>query len=268
MHKEVSNNQKMWTKVQQVPNTKASVLPFNFHIGGYVLVRPAFSHDQTLYTGWIEPMRIIEAKSDLVFVVDDLQKSRPFNLRAHHLIHYPTQHLEQPVRKELLEQAEYLDSSMQFVDTLHDLRMRNGEYKIFVSWLGWNNPDDPTCEPFANLKEDVPQFVKDFLHSTGKISVKKKILNLYYKGYNFNVKYIMGHCDPKFCISICTWYRPRNGFILFSIIGTFWTVYLIKCLLHCNTQVIRYLHTEPSRAIYPGSTSCTVNVVFYLLMSQ
>lgn len=81
-------------------------------------------------------MRIIEAKLELVFVVEGLHKSKSFTVHVQRFIHYPIPHPDQPVQNKFLEHSGYLNSSLQQIDTLYHVRKRNGEYEICDSWLG------------------------------------------------------------------------------------------------------------------------------------
>lgn len=48
---------------------------YNFHVVNHVMVRPEIIKKDKLSTGWIWSMCIMEAKSDLIFEVDDWFKS-------------------------------------------------------------------------------------------------------------------------------------------------------------------------------------------------
>lgn len=136
MHKEViANNQGLRTTIQKIHNTKTNFVPFSIHIGDYVMMHPSNSQHRKLNTGWIGPMRIVGVKLDFLFVVEKLLKLKPFTVHAQHLMPYPIQHTEQPIQRQLLEHAKYLYSSLQLVDTLPDMGMKDGDYEIFVSWF-------------------------------------------------------------------------------------------------------------------------------------
>lgn len=71
MHKGIStNNQKGRTKLPRIHKAKTKVLPFNFHIGENLVSCKSNAHHQKLNTGWIGTMPIVEAKLDLMFVVE------------------------------------------------------------------------------------------------------------------------------------------------------------------------------------------------------
>lgn len=78
LHKEVAeSNERSRTNAQRFHNAKSKVVPENVHIGDYVTIYPARIRRHKLNVGWIGPMRIIEAKSDLVIVVEDGRKRQP-----------------------------------------------------------------------------------------------------------------------------------------------------------------------------------------------
>lgn len=58
-----------------------------------------------------------------------------------------------------------------------DIREKNGEYELLVTWLGWEE-DDVTWEPLKTLLKDVPEKVGDFLNTAGRRNIKRQVLRL------------------------------------------------------------------------------------------
>lgn len=70
--------------------------------------------------------------------------------------------------------------SLQIIGGLHEVRQREGEYGILMSWEGWTDLADRAREPLTHLREDIPGIVKDFLHTPKRRNLKSRILDLFY----------------------------------------------------------------------------------------
>lgn len=98
------------------------------------MIHPTWARKHKLNVGCIGPIHIIEAISDLEFVVEDLRKTRTEVIYAQRLLSYPAQQRIDEISKELLEYAEHMDASTQIGKNLNSVRMREGEYEINVLW--------------------------------------------------------------------------------------------------------------------------------------
>lgn len=92
-------------------------------------------------------------------------------------VHYPVQHTGREVSKELRERDEYLPHIEEFLETLMDVSMIEGKYKMLVEWEGWLDPEGGTWQPLGHLKEDSPGMVKNFLHTSIRCNLDKKFLD-------------------------------------------------------------------------------------------
>lgn len=72
------------------------------------MVLPTNSQHKKLNTGWISPMPIPEAKSGLLFYMEDLLKSRKDTVHAQCMILLAAQHPMEPYIKELMKYTEWL----------------------------------------------------------------------------------------------------------------------------------------------------------------
>lgn len=107
MHKEVADNSQMMRTIsQQSYKANASVFSFNCHIGDYVVMHSTNARHRKLNTGWIGQMRIADANSDLVLVVDDLHKARSFKVHAQQLTPYEAHYSGTSIQVKLLENVE------------------------------------------------------------------------------------------------------------------------------------------------------------------
>lgn len=152
VEKKMSKDNKLVRKKRRACTRTKKVVSINFHMKYYVMIHPTRLWRRKLYVGWIGLMRIIDEKSDLVFLVEDLRKTRREAVHAQYILPHLAQRSLQRIFKELLEYTKYFDYSLQLIKNLHEFRMKNGEYKISVSWAGWNDVDDRTWKTFALLK--------------------------------------------------------------------------------------------------------------------
>lgn len=106
---------------------KKVVVPAKFVIRVYVMIHSVRPEDDTLNAGWIEPMRVIETLSDLVFVVENPKAMQRATVYAQHIVRYPALRSAEEVSGELLDYVEYLNNSMQLIKALHNKRMIDGE---------------------------------------------------------------------------------------------------------------------------------------------
>lgn len=112
IHKEVAANcQNERTKAQRLHNARTGVMPVMWKIGEYVLVRrnklPKHKHSSE----WIAPMRIVNSKSALVFAVENFLRTEKQTVHAQRLLRYQAQQSHDELSTELMEQAEYLNTS-------------------------------------------------------------------------------------------------------------------------------------------------------------
>lgn len=68
-------------------------------------------------------MPIIEVKSDLIFSVDDSSQTLKETVCAQRIIPYQAVRYCNEISKEWLQYAEHLNSSLQVVNTLYDVRL-------------------------------------------------------------------------------------------------------------------------------------------------
>lgn len=122
--------------------------------------------------------RIVEAKSDRVFVIGNVQQTKPDTVHARRSSNHRAPLGEDEISKMFRDQAEFLITTQQLVDPPMVVNVNNGKYEILVQWKGWPDPGDMTWEPFITLPVDVPRMVKDFLHTPGRPNLKSEILEL------------------------------------------------------------------------------------------
>lgn len=60
----------------------------NIDVGNFVMVRTSTKHSQKLQSNCKGPMRVIEAKKELVFVLDDLKSADTLIAKAQQILPY------------------------------------------------------------------------------------------------------------------------------------------------------------------------------------
>lgn len=179
MHRAVAEgNEKRRTQAQRSHNAKTRVTPVNFDVGDFVLIRSKKAKTHKLTSGWSGPMRILRALSDLVFVVESLDRNDSETVHAQRMIRYPAVNTEEEINDQLREYAAFSEGSRFLVKSLLDVREKDGRTELLVSWKGWEDDEDSTWEPLDVIREDVPELVWNFLHEAGKRRLKEKILNI------------------------------------------------------------------------------------------
>ena len=86
-------------------NEKTNVLPANFEVGDFVLVRRAQSKSHNLSFKWRGPRRICGVRSPFVFEVRDLVENKTELVHALRLLWYQVELEDKEVGKELLPYA-------------------------------------------------------------------------------------------------------------------------------------------------------------------
>lgn len=109
MHKEAAeHNTRIRTHSKGLCNTRTNVVASASGVGDYAPIRKNRSRRHKLGPGWTSPIRIIGTKSDRVFQVKDLMKTRRETVHALRVIDHPAQQRDKEVIKECMTQAEYL----------------------------------------------------------------------------------------------------------------------------------------------------------------
>lgn len=142
IHEEVSANNS-WN----MHKLQTKVFSWSFHVGEYVMIRSTTRRKHKLCSVWTRPHRIVNTKSESVFMVEDLKQQRREVIHCQPMIPYHAQDAKQVVPDELNLQSEYLSSGTQLVDRIVDVRAREGDYDMLVKWDGWKDSDGMTWDP-------------------------------------------------------------------------------------------------------------------------
>lgn len=131
IHKEVSkNNKARCTSAQVIRNAKTNVLPLNINIGGYVTMRVCSKCTQKLQPKWKVPMRVIKAKGDLLFLLEDLNDARNRKAHAQRLVPYPLTTYSTQAWSERKQQVAHYNMTYHLVDAIKHEQKRGGEFEV------------------------------------------------------------------------------------------------------------------------------------------
>lgn len=168
-----------------IHNKRTNVQPVSFCTGDYVLMRvaqPTKSHK--LSFKWIGPRRIVEVKSDLAFVVEDLLSKKSEVVHARRLKFFTAADDGLIQDQSLIAHAQFVETSAQLIHSIHDIRPRSGqtsELELLIEWTGLPDQTDFTWEPFSTILQDSSTLVEDFLLSPSKRAIKRRALAAYFK---------------------------------------------------------------------------------------
>lgn len=90
MHKDVAErNCTRSPRPQIIHDEKINVFSLNIGVGDYVMVRTSSKRNQKLQEKWKGPMRVVEAKNDLLFVLENLNDACLLIACAQRISHIP-----------------------------------------------------------------------------------------------------------------------------------------------------------------------------------
>lgn len=110
------NNPQMRTNGQDIHNARTHVLLINSQAGNYPVIRSRKCKRHKLSSEWVSPLRIINMKSESVYVMEYLNRVRQEIVEMQRLIPYPVHSGSSKAPAELTLQSEYLVSGLQLVD--------------------------------------------------------------------------------------------------------------------------------------------------------
>ena len=175
LHKSVAVSNSKQRRLQiQYHNAKTNVKPLNLRQGDFVLVRRPQEKGHKLQFLWTGPRRVAEVKSPSVYVLEDLLTKKRETVHARRIILYRADMDGQEVSDELLEHAEHTQSSYESIEEMHDIRENSGEIQVQIEWEGEPRKTDWTWEPLANVQQDVPGMLAQFLETSGKKTLKNR----------------------------------------------------------------------------------------------
>lgn len=136
-HKEVLEiNRLHRSRAQLINNAKNNIIPMNYSVGDYVLVRIHANRQHKLQFRWQRARCMKEARPKLVFVVKDLAQNQQLTVRAQCMVVYPVTRSCANGSNELKRQAAYYDNTHHLLDDIGGIRKRNGLFRMRIKWSG------------------------------------------------------------------------------------------------------------------------------------
>ena len=134
----------------------------NWGLGDYVLMaRVSKAADNKLVAKWRGPMHVKEVVNPWVYRVADLITDNEWTVHAERLRYYSDSMLE--VTVELKDKISH-NGTGYLIESIVDHEHRNGEWCLYVNWLGFEELED-SWESLRELHQDDPAAVKRYLRS-------------------------------------------------------------------------------------------------------
>lgn len=108
-------------------------------------------------------MPVKEARSRLVFVVEDLIGSKLLTVHAQRINPYPITRKSEYASGEIKQQITHFNTSYHLINDIRDIRNHKGEFEVLIMWARFEGDTDITWEPLHRIKEDVPGVLEDLV---------------------------------------------------------------------------------------------------------
>lgn len=162
MHKDVTNRStKKREEAVKRHNKNTGVKPVNFSEGDYVLkglLRRQRGRKPSLR--WNGPYRVVEVKSDYIFVIEDLLSGEKEEAHGRRLKFFRNKDFE--VTEELKDYLSYQNGELLVIERFEDIRRNKGKAELLIKWKGFSDEENDWVS-IETLREDVPTLLEDFL---------------------------------------------------------------------------------------------------------
>lgn len=116
MHKNISTRKEhKRTQSQTMYNAKTNVLPVNFEVGDYVMIRTHAKRSHKFRPQWRGPMNVTDAKSHLIVDVENLNDGSKLDTQAQRMLPFPATRRGEQTSVELERQAKHYDTQHHLV---------------------------------------------------------------------------------------------------------------------------------------------------------
>lgn len=166
--------------VQKCNNAKTNVLPLNITVGDYIMTRNHAKREHKLKSHWCGPMPAKEAKSSLVFFVEDLIDAKQVTVHTQLVIPFAINKTPPRASEEFKQQAIHFDTTFHLVDDIRDTRKRKGEFQVLIKWSELEEGLEMTWKTLHQIRDDIPGVLKYFLYTAENRSLKRNALDLYF----------------------------------------------------------------------------------------
>ena len=162
LHKQVEaeSNKKRRSAIES-HNRKTNIKPINFTEGDYVLRGLVQRKSgRKLSIKWSGPYRIVECRSNYIFVIQDLLTEERQESHGRRLRFFRNSSFQ--VTEELREYLSYQKDEMFVVEEFTGIRRKGPNLELRVKWRGFPS-DESDWTLLSSLQEDVSQMVEDYL---------------------------------------------------------------------------------------------------------
>lgn len=163
MHKDVARRaEKKRHAAVSAHNRKTGIRPVNFVVGDFVL-RGLFRRERGRKPSlrWVGPYRVVAAKSEYIFVIQDLLSGEEVESHGRRLKMFRNKDFE--ITEELKDYLRYQQGELLVIDRFDDIRERQENVELLVKWKGFGEEESDWVE-YASLKEDVPTLINEYLN--------------------------------------------------------------------------------------------------------
>ena len=159
-------------------NAKTNVKKLNLSVGDFVLVRRPQEKGHKLRFVRTGPRRVVEVKSPMVCVVEELLSKKRDTVHSRRLVLYRADMDGKEVSEALNAHADHTETVYDTVCDIHDIRADGGNIEVQIEWDGFPDTSDWTWESLKNVSEDVPDILTRYLATPRQKSLKKQALSM------------------------------------------------------------------------------------------
>lgn len=151
---------------------KTNVQTVNFIEGDYVL-RGLLPREKTRKPSlkWIGPYRVIECRSNYLFVIEDLISKQRTEVHGRRLKLFRNKSYN--VTEDVMDHLKYQQGELLVIDSFQGIRSKNSDIEILVRWRGFPISESDWVS-VKTLKEDVPELLEDFIKDLSANGTQKE----------------------------------------------------------------------------------------------
>lgn len=154
-------------------NKATNILTASFVVGDYVLVRRARDRGHKLRFMWFGPCQVTGVLSPLVYDIKSFATGKTERVHCARLLKYDDSLLGQDVPQDVLDLADRTETRYEVAERIVDVGEAPDGRFFEIEWEGLPDKSDWTWVPVAELYEDIPTKVTEFLSAAKK---KKKLV--------------------------------------------------------------------------------------------
>lgn len=121
-------------RARDIHNPRKNVQDINFGIGEFVLVRKSNKKGHTLSFRWTGPQRIVDVKSNLVFVTKMLSEGKNSTVHTRRLMLYRADMENKEFDTNLIQHADHSETAYQVSKKIKQIKDLDGELHLLIEW--------------------------------------------------------------------------------------------------------------------------------------